>query len=290
MEIYEYSGESMIIWKAHLIREKLILKSKEMGLRLPQMQMLLAQERFLARLFLIEEGQFFIWKGGSLFIREYSTLGIPRYTVEVDLLIKGMNYQNFHKILEKACLQSLEDGFRFTKTKFIPMERETPYGGDRFEIEWTMFDKAQSESLKLDICAGDVVIPIEKDFSDLTILSDDNLHLIANIYPAEFIFAEKLETIFRFGTGNTRFKDLLDIWSLVKSGIDTSKLKKPIEACFKNRNQKFSYSRLKEILEDDFFVRNMERIAEANFDQLKLVPIKYMMSDILKFCKNVKIE
>ena len=37
------------------------------------------------------------------------------------------------------------------------MERETPYGGDRFEIQWTMFDKNQSESLKVDVCAGDFI-------------------------------------------------------------------------------------------------------------------------------------
>ncbi len=72
----------MIIWKPHFIREVLVVKSKEFGLRLPQMQMLLAQERFLSRLFSLNEGKNFIWKGGSLFLREYSELDIPRYTVD----------------------------------------------------------------------------------------------------------------------------------------------------------------------------------------------------------------
>ena len=64
----------MTKWNPQVIREKLIEKSKALKIRLPQMQMLLAQERFLASLFSIDEGHFFVWKGGSLIIREYSTL------------------------------------------------------------------------------------------------------------------------------------------------------------------------------------------------------------------------
>ncbi|MDE0518457.1 MAG: nucleotidyl transferase AbiEii/AbiGii toxin family protein [Bdellovibrionales bacterium] len=37
------------------------------------------------------------------------------------------------------------------------------------------------------------------------------------VYPPEFIFAEKLETIVRFGTGNTRVKDFIDLDTLIKS-------------------------------------------------------------------------
>lgn len=290
MEIYEYRGESMTIWKAHLIRENLTIKSKEMGLRLPQMQMLLAQERFLARLFSIDEGRFFVWKGGSLFIREYSLLKTPRYTIDIDLLLKGTDYQNLHKILEKACIQQLNDGFAFSKITSTPMERETPYGGDRFEIQWSLFEKPQSETLKIDICAGDIVTPIMKNFSELAIIADDELHLTVNIYPAEFIFAEKLETILRFGTGNTRCKDLIDLWVLTQIKINKKDLGSAINSCFKNRSQDFSMEQLNEILRNDFFIKNMTRIAEANFNQLDLPSIKNIAEDILTFIKTSKIQ
>lgn len=52
----------MTNWNPQIIREKLIEKSKSLKIRLPQMQMLLAQERFLARLFSIDEGHFLFGK------------------------------------------------------------------------------------------------------------------------------------------------------------------------------------------------------------------------------------
>jgi predicted nucleotidyltransferase component of viral defense system len=275
------------IWKPHLIRETLINKSKELGLRLPQMQMLLAQERFLARLLSLDEGKHFIWKGGSLFLREYSTLEIPRYTIDIDLLLRGININKTFSILNKACDISLEDGFEFHDISSTPMERETPYGGDRFQIKWKMFGKAQSETLKLDVCAGDVVTTIKKDFSKLSILPDDDLALSVNIYPAEFIFAEKLETLFRFGTGNTRCKDLIDLWSLIKLGMDDVKLQKAVKACFDNRSQVFSLVRLEEILHDEFFIKNMRRLAEAHFSNLELPEFSTINNDVINYSKKI---
>jgi predicted nucleotidyltransferase component of viral defense system len=275
------------VWKPNLIRESLVKKSKELGLRLPQMQMLLAQERFLARLLTLEEGKHFIWKGGSLFLREYSTLETPRYTVDIDLLLKGIDFKKTLNILNKACDISLDDGFDFNEIISTPMERETPYGGDRFQIKWEMFGKSQSETLKLDVCAGDVVTSIKKDFSRLSILPDnDDFNLTANIYPAEFIFAEKLETLFRFGTGNTRCKDIVDLWTLTKFNMDDVKLKKALEACFKNRSQIFSLQRLEEILHDEFFIKNMKRLAEAHFSELDIPEISVINDDLIKYSKK----
>jgi predicted nucleotidyltransferase component of viral defense system len=274
------------VWKPNLIRESLIQKSKELGLRLPQMQMLLAQERFLARLLTLDEGKHFIWKGGSLFLREYSTLETPRYTVDIDLLLKGIDFKKTFSILNKACDISLEDGFEFNEIISTPMERDTPYGGDRFQIKWKMFRKSQSETLKLDVCSGDVVTSIKKDFSKLSILPDsDDFNLSANIYPAEFIFAEKLETLFRFGTGNTRCKDLIDLWSLTTFNMDDATLQKAVSACFLNRSQDFSLKRLEEILHDDFFIKNMKRLAEAHFSDLEIPEISVINGDIIKYSR-----
>ncbi len=277
----------MTIWKPHLIRESLVKKSKELGLRLPQMQMLLAQERFLARLLTLEEGKHFIWKGGSLFLREYSTLETPRYTVDIDLLLRGIDFKKTLNILNKACDISLEDGFEFNEIISTPMERETPYGGDRFQINWKMFGKSQSETLKLDVCAGDVVTSIKKDFSKLSILPDsDDFNLSANIYPAEFIFAEKLETLFRFGTGNTRCKDLIDLWSLTRFNMDDAKLRKAVTACFENRSQVFSLVRAEEILHDEFFVKNMKRLAGANFSNLEIPEFSTISTELITYLKE----
>jgi predicted nucleotidyltransferase component of viral defense system len=279
----------MNIWRPHVIREKLENKAKELGLRLPQMQILLAQERFLARLYSIPEGKNFIWKGGSLFLRKYSNMAIPRFTVDIDLLVKGFLISQTPDIFEKAIKIDLLDGFQFKEISSVPMERQTPYGGDRFEINWRLFNKNQSETLKIDVCAGDEVLPISSLLSDLFIYPEVDGQLSANIYPAEFIFAEKLETIFHFGTGNTRVKDIIDIWSLSKGKINQKKLKEAILICFKNRNQIFNYLSLQEIFHDKFFLKNIDRILNSQFERLNLLPTEIIFEEILDFIQKLNL-
>jgi len=280
----------MTVWNQQVIRDLLVKKSKGMGVRLPQMQMLLAQERFLARLYSLPEGKYFIWKGGSLLIRRYSSLEVPRYTVDIDLLLKGTDYKNTMGLLEKACKLNLEDGFDYSGIIAVtPMERETPYGGDGYEIQWTMFGKNQSAPQRIDVATGDVVDADKSNFFDLALLPEDGLHISAYVYPPEFIFAEKLETIFRFGTGNTRAKDLIDLWSLIKFGLDSNRLTKSIEDCFKNRKSEFSFTELQDILEDDFFIKNVERLFKAKFDYLNLPPVRVLTQEILLYCEKITI-
>lgn len=279
----------MNIWKPHVIRKKLEEKAKKLGLRLPQMQILLAQERFLARLYSIPEGNNFIWKGGSLFLRKYSNMIIPRFTVDIDLLAKGVLISQIPNIFEKAIKIDLSDGFQFSEISSVPMERETPYGGDRYEINWRIFNKNQSETLKIDVCAGDEVLPISSLLSELFIYPEDVGLMSANIYPAEFIFAEKLETIFRFGTGNTRAKDIIDIWSLSKGKINKKKLNEAILICFKNRNQILEFSRLQEIFHDEFFLRNIDRILDSQFEKLNLLPTEILLEEILNFIQKLNL-
>lgn len=104
------------------------------------MQMLLAQERFLSRLFSIDEGKYFIWKGGSLLIREYSTLKVPRYTVDIDLLLKGIDFNKTLDILKIACLQNFDDGF-IVSLQHIgvrPKERGRSLAGRHFQAQGSL--------------------------------------------------------------------------------------------------------------------------------------------------------
>ena len=147
------------MWSPVEIRKILGERGKKYGLRMPQMQTLLSQERFLARLYGIEEGQKYIWKGGSLVLRLYQNLEVPRFTVDIDLLARGIDFNKTEEVFNKAMQVDLEDGFRFVDLTKNDMIRETPYGGNRFEITWELFNKKQSESLKIDVCAGDDVDP-----------------------------------------------------------------------------------------------------------------------------------
>jgi hypothetical protein len=66
------------------IRQKLAQLAKQLGLRMPDVQLLLCQERSLARLGSIAEGRSFIWKGG---------VGIESYLRD---LIQLFNEEKWH--------------------------------------------------------------------------------------------------------------------------------------------------------------------------------------------------
>lgn len=110
---------------------KLRKTAKELGLRLPDAQLLCAQERFLARIISLPEGDHFIWKGGSLILRAYQTLEIPRYTVDIDLLIRGLDIEKTTGVFESACKLDLDDEFEFGKISIDQMRRDTPYQKNR---------------------------------------------------------------------------------------------------------------------------------------------------------------
>lgn len=69
-------------------KSKIVERSKKLGLKLPQLQLLIAQDGFMARLARLKEGKLFVWKGGSLVLRAYRHLQKPRFTTDVDLLMK----------------------------------------------------------------------------------------------------------------------------------------------------------------------------------------------------------
>jgi hypothetical protein len=68
------------------LKIRLLETMKRLHLRPPQVQLLLAQERFLARVACIDLENKLVWKGGSLILRRYSVLNPPRFTVDIDLL------------------------------------------------------------------------------------------------------------------------------------------------------------------------------------------------------------
>ncbi len=271
------------------MRARLAELAKSLKLTMPQAQLLLSQERFLARLSSIDTGRAFVWKGGSLILRMYRTLPIPRYTVDIDLLLKGMPMASVRETFERALLVDLDDGFRFDGVTSEPMERETPYGGDRLEVGWTFFRKQASQALRVDVCAGDIVNEQEVALRNLFLMQSDEQSLAFKVYPPEFIFAEKLETAVRFGTGNSRFKDFVDMWSLIRIDTDRTLVSSAIRECFANRSTTCSTSDIRSILEDQEFVAAMSLACRRNFSQLGLPDAKDIFADLLTYIEGLQL-
>lgn len=273
-----------MIWNPSEIRKELADQSKKYGLRMPQMQTLLSQERFLARLYQLDDGQKYIWKGGSLVLRLYQNLEIPRFTVDIDLLAQGIDFAKTEDVLKQAMQVELDDGFKFLDLSRTEMLRETPYGGSRFEITWELFNKKQSESLKIDICAGDDVDASKIISSEVFLLPKEDLSLF--IYPKEFVFAEKLETADRFYTGNTRLKDFVDLWSFIQEPMDSKKLKQAIDRCFTRRESEFNLERLDSLLTNTDFIDLMEIAKNKHFSKLKLPSVQQMFFELNNFIQK----
>lgn len=266
-------------WNQKIMKEMLAERAKALGIRMPQAQNLLAQERFLARLGKTEFGTKFIWKGGSLILRAYSTLEIPRYTVDLDFLAKGIPVSDVKNAFADAIKVHLDDGFVFGKITTVPMERDLPYGGERFEIAWTLFGKQNSESLKIDVAAGDVVKERNIQASKLFLCPDADETLSLLIYPPEFIIAEKLETVANFGTGNTRVKDLIDLWTL-KQSAPIQDLLPAISQCFQNRKAELNWNEIKEILSDESYAQFVAEAIKRNYHHLKLPATKVILKEL----------
>ena len=82
------------MWTPHEIRNHLEDLQDRFHFKMPQMQTLLCQERFLLRLYQLKEGKNYIWKGGSLLVRRYQALHQkPRWTV--DLYRSGLKVHAF---------------------------------------------------------------------------------------------------------------------------------------------------------------------------------------------------
>ena len=275
------------MWKESTLRNNLGKAAKKYGLRMPQIQLLLCQERFLMRLYSLEEGRRFIWKGGSLILRLYPYLEQPRFTVDLDLLAQGFMLSKTAGLFKEAVKLNLADGFSYGEITRSEFKRETPYGGDRYEISWRFFNREQSETLKIDVCAGDTVEPVTVRSESLLIMPETEIEMSFLVYPAEYIFAEKLETAIRFYTGNTRLKDFVDMWTLIHGQMDLQTLKEAIRNCFSTRHRELNAEVWKVLLHDKTFIEVMERSRTRKFKHLSVPPVEKMFSDIETFLMTV---
>ena len=103
------------MWTPHEIRNHLENLKTKFHFKMPQMQTLLCQERFLLRLYHLKEGKNYIWKGGSLLVRRYQPPHQkPRFTVDLDIEAWKTSVSKTEEIFKKAMKFDLKDGFKFS--------------------------------------------------------------------------------------------------------------------------------------------------------------------------------
>ncbi|OFZ79007.1 MAG: hypothetical protein A2583_14910 [Bdellovibrionales bacterium RIFOXYD1_FULL_53_11] len=281
-----------MIWNQTEFNNKVAAVAKKLKIKSFEAQLLLAQERFLARLASIEDGHGFVWKGGSLLLRTYMPEETTRFTVDIDLLAKGISVESSEAIFKKAMTLDLEDGFAFENLIKSFMERDTPYGGERYEMDWSFFKKTgapnnNSMKLKLDVCAGDDVDEEVVAATTLFLATEGTENLSFRIYPPEFIFAEKLETAVRFKSGNSRFKDFIDLWVLSENIKNTKKLRAAVDRCFKRRGTPYDTVQIVALLSDKAHIQQLEQYGRKHYERLKLPSVATLLKSVTDLIKKI---
>lgn len=197
-------------------------------------------DRFLDRLFKLNSKSLLLKGGYALELR----LPIARTTKDVDLSLVDQNLyalnqnqqeEQMRELLIRAMRQDLNDFFEFELVKTVK-SIDVLYGGERFTIQASLGGREFS-TFHVDIAIGDPLIePIETT-------KPDPLLSFAGIEPSDFSvisreqhFAEKLHIYTRLDLkDNSRVKDLVDMYLLIKSGMERKRLRKSVFKTFERR-------------------------------------------------------
>jgi predicted nucleotidyltransferase component of viral defense system len=171
-------------------------------------------ERFLERLSISEYRDKFVIKGGMLIA---AMVGVEtRSTMDLDVSVRAypLNVGNIETAIEKICSMDVVDGVFFRLERVGQIRRDDEYGGIRASLE-AVYDSIITH-LSVDITSGDVITPSAVRYGFKT-LFDEGKEIALWSYNVETILAEKVETILRRSTFNSRSRDFYDVYILVKT-------------------------------------------------------------------------
>jgi predicted nucleotidyltransferase component of viral defense system len=179
-------------------------------------------ERLLYRIGLSKYAHQYLLKGALLFNLWYDMPHRP--TMDIDLLGFGNNELDFLiNVFKDLCSIDAEDGIVFHENSVsaATIKKESGYTGARVVL-FAELSKARIK-IQVDIGFGDVVTPGPID-ANYPVLIKELPPPQIRIYPIYSVIAEKFHAIVLLGMANSRLKDYLDLYILLKE----EKLEKPI--------------------------------------------------------------
>lgn len=197
-----------------------------------QLRVQVALERILARVvanhMLTEK---LIFKGGLVLARVY---GSRRYTRDIDALGKDVDVSWLKDEVVKTLEKDIDDGFWFGDIQIKDLEHQEKYFDMAFQIGEPKLSKIHKlPRIHFDIGFGDSVGEVIP-FHTLVPLINIGEPISWKVYPSEFIYSEKLETLVSRGSENSRAKDYHDL-CLLASEVEMDKLVDAIKVTFRNR-------------------------------------------------------
>lgn len=196
-------------------------------------------ERVLERISLSKYHDNFILKGGLLLSAMF---GIDnRMTKDMDATITGIDVSKdkMLKVLNEILSINLNDSVKFDVVNITDIREDDEYGGNKYHIVGKL--QSLKVNLEIDISTGDKVTPKELKYKYPLIFEDRTIMISS--YNIETILAEKIETILRRGTFNSRMKDFYDVYyflTKLRKDMDINILKEAVDNTFTKRDS-FEY-------------------------------------------------
>ena len=210
-----------------------------------------------------------------------------RTTMDIDVNITGMDFKKstIEEMINKIIAVEIGDDVAFEINKIMLIREDNEYGGYRLKLI------AKLSNLRIpfgvDISTGDLITPRAIEYTYKTILENDNISLYT--YNYETIISEKLETILRRNTANSRMKDYYDLYYFTTykwKDIDINTLKSAIHVTFNYRKSETYLKRfniiIKNILEDKTLTARWDQYRKEH-DYAK----KIEFNDTIKAIKKI---
>jgi hypothetical protein len=179
-----------------------------------------------------------------------------------------------------------EDGISFDTSKLVLRRTQTTgeYDGVGCSFSARLF--TSKIPMRIDIGFNDKVIPHPKKISYPTLLEMPKPILFG--YTMETSFAEKLESIVKLASVNTRLKDFYDLWNMInKHNMHPKKLRQAIDEVFSNRGTPLGYPTA---FETEFCKHPDTEKRWDNFLKMignQPIPFDEVVSDLSTFVKTV---
>lgn len=226
-----------------MLKLKKIASLKKMPIN--DLRIIVAIERIIARLESDPDlSEHLIFKGGFVLLK---TLFSSRFTRNIDALAEGIDKNRIINCIPDILRRDLKDGFWYGDIKLQMLEEQGKYGGIRFDCAFQIDEIPEDNQVKklsrlhLDVGFGDV-IPKNINPINMDSLIETNNPISWSIYPLEFIFSEKLQTIVERGSANSRAKDVFDLVILYDAISNKNEIFSALNKTFQNRQTSFPHS------------------------------------------------
>jgi predicted nucleotidyltransferase component of viral defense system len=196
-------------------------------------------ERFLTRLSRSAYANRFVFKGGNLLAY---LLEIGRETKDLDFLLIQLAAEESVLVAALRTIAEVEagDGFQLRYAGIEPLaQAHMNHPGYRVTLDIRFKEGTLRDRIQVDLGVGD---PVEPEKRVLRLLSyreesvfEPDVNLL--VYPAETIYAEKLEAVVSKGGVNSRMKDFHDLLLMGRNSelIQRDRLVAAIRTTFRHR-------------------------------------------------------